>query len=177
MRKTMRVAIAVLVVAGLVAGGVRAFNPQPEPPLWFGMVGLAQTQSAVLNVVLTTPPDPNTPPDPMRAGCRLGLSFMDAQGRPFHDAAGNEVKKVVELRGNVADSLRLRAGDAIPTGQLRAPIRALVSFPPDRAEPPECRGLVATLEIVSPLGFTQLLYVGQATPDDGTPDPNDGSTP
>jgi hypothetical protein len=171
--KTMRIVIAVAVVLAVVVGGARAFNPQPEPPLWFGMVGLAQTQSAVLNVVLTTPPDPNQPPDPQRAACRLVLSFMDAQGEPFHDAAGNEVKKMAELRGNVADSLRLRAGDAIPIGQLRTPIRPLVSQPPDPTEPGDCRGLVATLEIVGPLGFTQLLYVGQP-PDPANPTPDDG---
>lgn len=173
MKKKMRIVIAAAVVLAGVMGGVRAFNPQPEPPLWFGMVGLAQTQSAVLNVVLTTPPDPNQPPDPQRQACHLVLSFMDAQGRPFHDAAGNEVKKMVELRGNVADSLRLRSGDAIPTGQLRAPIRALLSQPPDPAQPSDCVGLVATLEIVGPLGFTQLLYVAQP-PDPGIATPDDG---
>jgi len=127
----------------------------------------------VLNVVLAQPPDPQQPPDPGREACHLVLSFMDAQGRPFHDAAGNEVKKMVELRGNVADSLRLRSGDAIPAGQLRAPIRALLSQPPDPTQPSDCMGLVATLEIVGPLGFTQLLYVGQP-PDPAVPSTNDG---
>src|SRR5262245_48193118 len=82
------------------AGPAAAFNPQPEPPL--GMVGLARTQTAILNAVLTQPPDPVAP------ACVMVLSFVDASGRLFHDAAGAEITKRVELRGNVAQSILLR---------------------------------------------------------------------
>ena len=158
-RWTVGVCAGALAVAALPAG---AFNPQPEPPL--GMVGLARTQTAILNAVLTQPPDPAAP------ACVMVLSFVDAAGRLFHDAAGNQVVKRVELRGNVAQSIQLRSQDAVPDGQLRVPIRGVVQ-PPDPTQPPDpqCVGLVATLEIVDLLGATRVLAVSQINPipDDG----------
>lgn len=195
MKKAMRVVLAAGLVLAAVAGGVRAFNPQPEPPARFGMVGLARTQMAVLNAVLAVPI-----PNDGRSSCRLVLSFVDGQGRPFHDASGSEVSKLIELRGGAADSIRLRAADVLLDGQLRIPIRAVVTPVPNDGSPvPEdgtpvpddgipvpddgipvpndgvpsdCTGLVATLEIVGPLGATQLLYT--PIPNDGQPVPNDG---
>jgi hypothetical protein len=130
----------------------------------FGMVGLARTQTGVLNVVLIPTPDDGHPP------CVLELSFVDAAGHVFRDAAGLEVKKTVELRGNVAAALVLRWQDAIPGGQLRAPIRAVVVPTPDDGR--DCSGLAASLEIVDALGLTRVLSL--PTPDDGTPTPDDG---
>jgi len=164
-RWTMGLCAAALGAAVLPAS---AFNPQPEPPL--GMVGLARTQTAILNVVLTQPPDPAAP------ACVMVLSFVDATGRRFHDASGAEVAKRVDLRGNVAQALVLRSQDAVPDGQLRVPVRGVVQ-PPDPTLPPErqCAGLVATLEIVDLLGATRVLAVSQILPppDDGTPTPDD----
>jgi hypothetical protein len=130
----------------------------------FGMVGLARTQTAVLNVVLNPTPDDGHPP------CMLELSFVDAAGHVFRDAAGLEVKKTVELRGNVAASLVLRWQDAIPDGQLRVPMRAVAQ--PVPAAGTECSGLAASLEIVDALGMTRVLCL--PTPDDGAPIPDDG---
>jgi hypothetical protein len=159
LRWTMGLCAAALAVTALPAS---AFNPQPEPPL--GVMGLARTQTAILNVVLTQPPDPAAP------ACVMVLSFVDATGRRFHDASGAEVTKRVDLRGNVAQALVLRWQDAVPDGQLRVPIRGVVQ-PPDPALPPDpqCAGLVATLEIVDLLGATRVLAVSriQPTPDDG----------
>jgi len=171
-----------------------ASNPQPQPPVRFGMVGLAQTQTAILNVVLVPPPDDG------RAACRLVLSFVDGQGRPFHDARGDEIRKRVELSGGGSDSLRLRAGDILGAGRLRTAVRAVIipvpddgvptpddGIPtpddgnptPDDGMPSTCTRVVASLEIVGPQGATQLLYAptpddGQPVPDDGQPTPDDG---
>jgi hypothetical protein len=171
-----------------LASLARASNPQPQPPVRFGMVGLARTQTAILNVVLVT-----HPPDDGRSACRMVLSFVDGQGRPFHDAAGNEVRKSVDLRGGGADSLGLRAGDILGAAHLRIPVRAVIipvsddgvptpddGIPtpddgnptPDDGMPSTCKRVVASLEIVGPVGATQLLYA--PTPDDGQPVPNDG---
>src|SRR5262245_36974111 len=154
-----------LAAAGLlfVTGPAVAFNPQPEPPA-FGMVGLARSQTAILNVVLAPVPEDGQPP------CLVDLSFADASGRSFRDAAGHDVRKRVELRGNVAATLQLRWQDAIPGGQLRAPIRAVAIPVPDDGF--DCTGLVATLEIVDLLGGTRVLYT--PVPDDGSPVPEDG---
>jgi hypothetical protein len=138
------------------------------------MVGLALTQTAVLNVVLAAPT-----PDDGRSSCRTVVSFVDAQGRPFHDAAGSEVRSLLELRVGAADSIRLWSGDVLGSGQLRIPIRAVLSPTPDDGHASDCSGVVPTLEIVSTLGVTQALYSptpddNQPTPDDGLPPPDDG---
>jgi hypothetical protein len=150
-------------VTVVTTGVVHAFNPQPEPPA-FGMASLARTQTALLNAVLTQPPDPQQPPDPGLA-CRLVLSFVDANGVVFHDAAGNLIQRPVELRDHVAASLQLRAADILGPTQLRVPIRAVLTYqPPDPTQPSDCTGLVGTLEIVNLLGSTQLLVTGTHPP-------------
>ncbi len=163
-RWTLAVSAAALAAAATAA----AFNPQPEPPL--GIVGLARSQTAILNAVLTQPPDPGQPPDPAAPPCVMVLAFVDASGQVFHDAAGSEVTKRVELRGHAADSLVLRSQDAVPSGQLRVAIRGVVQ-PPDPTQPPDpqCGGLVATLEIVDILGMTRVLATSliQPVPNDG----------
>src|SRR5262245_27908923 len=135
-RLTLGLCAAALAAA---AGPASAFNPQPEPPA-FGMMGLARTQWAILNAVLTQPPDPAAP------ACEMVLSFVDAGGRLFHDAAGNELTKRVSLRGNVAQSIVVRSQDVVPDGQFRTSIRGVVQ-PPDPGQPPDpqCVGLVATV--------------------------------
>jgi hypothetical protein len=158
-RKHTTLAACALAIA---AAPAQAFNPQPEPPLT--MVGLARTQTAVLSAVIAQPPDPAAPP------CVMDLAFVDASGAPFHDAAGAEVKKRVSLRPGFAAFLQLRSQDAVPDGQLRVAIRAVVQ-PPDPTQPPDpaCDGLVASVEIVDLLGMTRVLMTSQInpTPDDG----------
>jgi hypothetical protein len=149
--------------AFLATSAAHAFNPQPEPPAW-SLVGLARTQFAVLNAVLVQPPDPTQPPDPALP-CAVVLSFVDAMGHVFHDAAGNEVKREVLLRDGVAASLQLRAADILGATQLRAPIRPVIAEqPPDPGHPTSCVGLVGTLEIVNALGATQVVVVGAYPP-------------
>ena len=69
--------IAVALAAGALSQIARAFNPQPDPPR-YGMVGIADGQTARLNIVNLGVPDPTTgfPPDP----CRTRLQFLDADG-------------------------------------------------------------------------------------------------
>jgi hypothetical protein len=153
-RKHTTLAACALAIA---AAPAQAFNPQPEPPLT--MVGLARTQTAVLSAVIAQPPDPAAPP------CVMDLAFVDASGAPFHDAAGAEVKKRVSLRPGFAAFLQLRSQDAVPDGQLRVAIRAVVQ-PPDPTQPPDpaCDGLVASVEIVDLLGMTRVLMTSQIVP-------------
>jgi hypothetical protein len=72
---------AVLLGLGALSRTVGAFNPQPDPP-GFGMVGIAEGQTARINVVNLGNVDPQLPPDP----CRVELQFFDAAGNPI--AAG-----------------------------------------------------------------------------------------
>jgi hypothetical protein len=176
-RRSVTVAAATLLIAfSLAPFATRAFNPQPEPPA-FGVVGIGRGQFAVLNAVLTqpVPDDSSPPPDDNRSGCRLVLSFVGADGRTLLDASGAEAKKSVELRGGVAESLVLQAADVLADGQLRRSIRAVMIGPPDDSIPSDCTGLVATMEIVGPNGWTQVLYA--PIPDDNSPVPDDGAPP
>ena len=137
------------------AGPVRSFNPQPDPP-GFGIVGVARDQSAVLNVVLGIPPDTGHP------GFQAVLSFAGADGRTLVSASGDQIKKLVTLRGGAARRLSFRAADVMPEGQQRLPLRAVVEHPPDADVPSDCTGLIATVELVAPNGWTTLSQVGIA---------------
>ena len=153
--KWKRLRAALLAVAG--AGGMAvapgwAFNPQPEPPA-FGMASLTRSQSAILSAVLTEAAGST-------AACEVVLSFVDAQGEPFVDAAGAAVGKRVTLLGGVAQSLELRA-NAVIGEEARVAIRAVLQPPPDPTAE-QCVGLVATLEIVNARGRTLVLYPGPA---------------
>jgi hypothetical protein len=75
---------AVLLGLGALSRTAGAFNPQPDPP-GFGMVGIAEGQTARLNVVNLGNADPQSPPDP----CRVELQFFDADGNPI---AGSRVR-------------------------------------------------------------------------------------
>jgi len=137
----MLASVAVLAVAG---------------PAWsqsrFGMVGVARDQGVVLNVVMANPPDDSHP------GCRLVLSFVGADGRTLVNPSRTEITKLVTLRGSAAERLAFRAADVMPENQLRLPIRAVLGNPPDDGTPSDCTGMVATLELVAPNGWTTLSF-------------------
>jgi hypothetical protein len=150
-RRRAALAVAVAGVLG-TAGPALAFDPQPDPP-GFGMVGLARTQTAVLNAVLTHPSDPAQP------GCTVELSFVDARGQVFTDRAGNEVKRTFVLQDSVAVGLRLRAGDVLRARGLRRSIRPVACLATGDAgdAPSACGRLAVTLEIVDGNGHTSIL--------------------
>jgi hypothetical protein len=150
----MLASVAVLAVAG---------------PAWsqtrFGMVGIARDQGAVINAVMANPPDDGHP------GCRLVLTFVGADGRTLVNSSHTEIKKLVTLRGSTAERLAFRAADVIPENQLRLPIRAVLASPPDDGTPSACTGMVATLELVAPNGWTTLSQ-GLPPCDDTDADPS-----
>jgi hypothetical protein len=76
---TFGIAGAIAVASAAVGVGVahlKAFNPQPDPPR-FGMIGIAEGQTARLNLVnLLSPGAATIPPGP----CRAELQFLDGDG-------------------------------------------------------------------------------------------------
>ena len=126
--------VAALLVLGVLARTTTAFNPQPDPP-GYGMVGLAEGQTARLNLVNLGTTNP-LPPGP----CRALLQFFDGAGNPL---AG----KVVTLKPGEADFLDYAAsftptnGDVV--GPMRAEIRGAINTETGLLAPP-CR---TTLEI------------------------------
>jgi hypothetical protein len=128
--------IAVLLGVGVLSRHATAFNPQPDPP-GFGMIGIADGQTARLNIVNLGVPDPTTglPPDP----CRVRLQFVDADGN------------VLASRGVAPEGGHAKFLDFAPSfvntidavAPLRAEIRAVVLA--DNGVPPDpCR---VTLEV------------------------------
>jgi hypothetical protein len=133
-----------IAVAGAVVGvGVahlKAFNPQPDPPR-FGMVGIAEGQTARLNLVnLLTPGAATVPPGP----CRAELQFLDGDGNVV-------VSRLVRLEAGHAAFLDFAPTFSPPINNvgdvaapLRAEIRANVELGVAGIPPGPCR---ATLEI------------------------------
>jgi len=120
---------------GVLSRSATAFNPQPDPPR-FGMVGLADGQTARLNLVnLGIPTATGIPPGP----CRAHLKFFDGDGNVL-------ASQPVELKPGQAAFLDFAAGFAPPVngaGPLRAEIRGAI-VPIDGDYAPPCK---ATVEI------------------------------
>jgi hypothetical protein len=141
--------VAVLIGAGLLSRSATAFNPQPDPPR-FGMVGIADSQTARLNLVnLGIPAPDGFPPDP----CRAHLKFFDGEGNLL-------ASRRVDLKPGQAAFLDFAASFNPPVndtdaGPLRAEIRAAL-VPIDGAYPPPCK---ATVEIFdNATGRSSILY-------------------
>jgi hypothetical protein len=156
---------------------LRAFNPQPEPPGRFGMVGLARGQTARLNAAnISNPSAPTAAADP----CRVTLGFVDTSGQPFLDQNRRKIAREVNLLPGQAALLDLRF-DAVTDGNDwrptpvdrtgRVQFRAGLEFP--AGTPPDpCRDLVPTLEVFDNLtGRTAVLYPPHLgpPPDDSVP--------
>jgi hypothetical protein len=139
---TFGIAGAIAVASAALGVGVahlKAFNPQPDPPR-FGMVGIAEGQTARLNLVnLLTPGAATVPPGP----CRAELQFLDGDGNVV-------VSRLVRLQAGHAAFLDFAPTFAPPSTvgdaatPLRAEIRANVELAAGGIPPGPCR---ATLEI------------------------------
>ena len=131
--------VALLLFAIVWVGPGLAFNPQPEPPGDFGMIGVTPYETARLNVV--------TNDTSLTQGCTIGLGYQDAMGMLLK----TEFKA---LRPGVAQSLDLMGIDAVGRGEMRAEIQPFVnSRPTGRPSgfpPGPCRGVTATFELFDP---------------------------
>jgi len=129
--------LALLLAAGVFSMRAGAFNPQPDPP-GYGMVGIADGQTARLNIVNVGVLDPTTglPPDP----CRARLQFVDADG---NELASRGVAPEMGHAKFLDFTPRFVPVDTAAAAPLRAEIRAVVLT--DNGLPPgPCR---LTLEI------------------------------
>ncbi len=129
--------LAVLLAAGVFSRHAGAFNPQPDPP-GYGMVGIADGETARLNIVNVGVPDPTTgiPPGP----CRARLQFVDADG---NELASRGVAPEMGHAKFLDFTPRFVPVDTAAGAPLRAEIRAVVLT--DNGVPPgPCR---VTLEI------------------------------
>jgi hypothetical protein len=151
--KTVRVpyaaAASVIALVGicLLSRTTTAFNPQPDPPR-FGMVGIADGQTARLNLVnLGIPVNGFAPP------CRATLKFFDGDGNLL-------ASQRVDINPGQAAFLDLAPSFAPPAngtsaGLLRAEIRGALTPIDDQYAPP-CKASVEVFDNVT--GRTSILF-------------------
>jgi hypothetical protein len=135
-RRLTRVQKATFGIAGLMGIALltrtaMAFNPQPDPPR-FGMVGIADGQTARLNLV-NLGNGPESPPDP----CRAHLQFFDASGNVLAGQRLTVKPGESAFLDYVASFLPINTTDAAGVVN-RAEIRPAVNTETG-AIPPPCR--------------------------------------
>lgn len=173
-----RVTIAIALVTMLATGAIwgvrraRAFNPQPDPPGRYTMVGIVRGQSIRINASNIAPADPNLPPDP----CRVRLAFMDAEGTVLtNPRTGEAVGRTITLQRGQSAFLHVNA-DEFFTGdtaqarlELRPVFRAVRLNSNGQAPPDPC---VPSVEVIdNATARTSFVYAGTPTFVD-PPDPD-----
>jgi hypothetical protein len=126
-------ALAVPVLAVLSGVVVRGFNPQPDPPRVFGMVGITPYETARINVVVLA--DGAAP----ATGCRVAFGYFNKKGRVLKQ----DLKTILPGHGEVFDLVGV---EALPTGpiKLRTEIRPVAELAPTTTDP--CH-IAATFEL------------------------------
>jgi hypothetical protein len=141
------IAAAVVLAGTALARTATAFNPQPDPP--FGMVGIAQGQTARLNLVNTASPNAVLLAPP----CRARLRFLDADGNVL-------ARLAVEVPAGHATFLDYSPAfvgtNADVVGPARAEIRAAVTFLDEEVPPDPCRVNAEIFDNAT--GRTSILY-------------------
>jgi len=134
-----------------------AFNPQPDPPKAFGMIGVLPTETLRFNVVNVGRAERALPPDV----CKIRLAFEDGQGNVISSS-------FVTIGPGQADFVDFTQVLSIPVPQLaqdRASSTARTELHPVLTAPPEpdssCRP-VATVEIIdNDTGRTEAILSAQ----------------
>lgn len=162
-----RVAFAIAMVTLLAAGAiwevhrVRAFNPQPDPPGRYSMVGIVRGQSIRINASNIAPTDPNSPSDP----CRVRLGFMDGDGNPLiNPRTGEAVGRTLTLQNGQSAFLHLNADEFSTSDttaarlQLRPVFRSVSLNSTGQAPPDPC---VPSVEVIdNATSRTSFVYAG-----------------
>ncbi len=122
-------AVAALILVGALARTALAFNPQPDPP-GFGMVGIAEGQSALISLVNLGAPDASGTP----AACAAQLQFFNAAGdviasREVKLRAGHAASLAFVPDFGVANGLANDGPVAPQRAQIRGAINPLGSYP------------------------------------------------
>jgi hypothetical protein len=156
-------AIATMLAAGAIweVRRARAFNPQPDPPGRYTMVGIVRGQSIRINASNIAPTDSNLPPDP----CRVRLGFVDADGNPLtNPRTGEAVGRTVTLQNGQSAFLHVNAdefstGDTAPVRlQLRPVFRSVTLNPNGQLPPDPC---VPSVEVINnATSRTSFIYAG-----------------
>jgi hypothetical protein len=122
----------------------QAFNPQPDPPGKWAMLGLVAEQTARVTV-LAVPVGRGT----MRQSCTVTINFINADGVQMIEASTFVLlpgkAQFVDLKGS-----NLRLAERSDRAQFRTGIDVLHNPPSDLP----CGGVAATVEIFDANGHT-----------------------
>jgi len=97
---------------------VKAFNPQPDPPALFGMIGITPGETMQLNIVNAE--FPQIPPGP----CRVTLRFVNSSGVVLK-------QQTVTVKPAQAASLKITGAEA--GGAFRNEIHPVLAVPATEA--------------------------------------------
>ena len=156
-RTTWTLALVVTLGAGALL--LHAFNPQPDPPKFFGLVGITASETIRLNVTNVGGTVGYPPP------CRVQIGFVNADGAPIKMANAS-------LADGHSASIALSftegsaAADAL-FARARVSVRPVISFSP----PDPCFTAVSG-EVIDLFGRTSLYL----TPEVKMPAPSSALT-
>jgi hypothetical protein len=127
-------AIAAAALAVVTAVSLHGFNPQPDPPRIFGMVGITPYETARLNVVVLA--DGGAP----ATGCRIAFGYLNDDGAIIRQ----DLKTILPGHGASFDL----PGVELPPGpiKIRTGIRPLVEIAPAQPAADACH-MAATFEL------------------------------
>ena len=110
-RKSVVLVSVLVVIVFAVVSSTQAFNPQPDPPGKWGMIGMNPNEAGRLNIVS----DDND-------ACTIGLGFVDADG--------NLIKgELKALHVGHAQFLEIMGSQVVGRGESRASIRPILRDP------------------------------------------------
>jgi hypothetical protein len=135
---------AAIGLALVVAAPAQAFNPQPDPPARFAMVGLVVDQTARLNVV-AMPTRRDVPSGP----CRLTLSFKDSQGNPLIASTSLVLPPGKAMYADLY-------GARLPGAEGRIQFLPAVQVSPNVPGEGTCPGVAASIEVFDGTGHTSV---------------------
>lgn len=151
-------ALATLAFALAASAPAQAFNPQPDPPGRWALMGMVSDQTARLSV-LAVPVAHGVPPDP----CTVTFNFLDRYGNKLA-----ETTTVVLVPGQM-QFVDLRGADLrLPNRTDRMQFRTEVHVLKNRLADHQCKGAVTTVEIFDATGRSNVIV---ANPSFVPPDP------
>jgi hypothetical protein len=118
MKRSLVLAGAALLVVLVTGRIVKAFNPQPDPPALFGMIGITPVDTMQLNIVNVELS--GIPPGP----CKVTLRFLNSSGTILK-------QQTVTVKPTQAASLTITGGEA--GGGFRNEVHPVLVVPANEA--------------------------------------------
>jgi hypothetical protein len=149
MKKLTMCAAATAVCGAFFTVPAWAFNPQPDPPARFGMMGIVFEQTARVNVVAVRPVRSELSPGP----CRVTIDFFDGEGKKLVKSANLILNPGKASQYDLIGPLRRGEPRAARTQFLPA-----VQVLPNRSGELRCLGVAASVEVFDASGRTSVLF-------------------